>query len=95
MKREELSPELLVSIEIYKKELQGKQITFSELKKLLPKINVREALDKCLDLGSVYADWVKVDNNNFGLEYYIYNSESRSFLQRILLELGEIEIKVK
>lgn len=92
--RKDLSPTLLVSVEIYKMELEGKDAVLSELEKRLPNVNLKDSINKCIDLGSVYADWIRI-GDKWELKYYIYNGESKLFLQKILLELGELEIKIK
>ena len=95
MKREDLSPMLLVSIEIYKLKLENKNANYEELKKRLPNIKVMDAINKCIDLGSILPEWFRVNGEKWDVKYNLYGLETEHFIQQICIDLGEIEIKVK
>jgi len=93
MDRNNLSPMFLVSVEIYKMGLQKEKVTISELRKRLPNIDIKKSINKCLDLGSIQIEWVS-KNGGFYAHFYI-SSEMEILIQRICIDFGEVEIKVK
>lgn len=93
-RRENLTPMLLVSIEIYKLKLENKNATYDEIKKRLPNIKVMDALNKCMDLGSVMPEWFRINGEQWDAKYYLYGSETENFIHRLCIDLGEIEVKV-
>ncbi|MFA6185576.1 MAG: hypothetical protein WCT51_04915 [Candidatus Shapirobacteria bacterium] len=94
MKREDLSPMLLVSVEIYKLKLENKNTTYKDLKERLPNIKVMDAINKCMDLGSIIPEWVEINAEKWDVKYNLYGSETENFIQKICLDLGEIKIEV-
>jgi hypothetical protein len=93
MKIEDLSPLLQVSVEIYKMQLKKEKASITKLRKTLSNINIQETINKGLDLGAIKIEWIS-KNGGF-LSYYYINPEMEILIQRICIDLGEIEIKVK
>jgi hypothetical protein len=94
MIREDLSPMLLVSVEIYKLKLENKNADYKELKKRLPNIKVMDAINKCIDLGSIIPEWFRVNGEQWDVKYNLYGLETEKFIQKICIDLREIEIKI-
>jgi hypothetical protein len=88
---ETLSKELKVAVRIYKLNEAGEIPYFSSLAKGLEESDglssttVHNALDHLIDLGTIKADWTKVDTR--WVRRFIISGESKDFIRKIANEL--------
>jgi hypothetical protein len=83
------SPMISVIIEIYKIGVLGQSATLQELRTRLPNINVRGALDRSIDLGSVEREFFGHNNNQVK---YVISAGSRQFVQQLCVDSGVLKV---